>query len=39
MDGVEDEESNNEKVQKFRPNSVAPERTEGLKKQKINKKG
>ena len=42
MDGVEDEEknkSNNEKVQKFRSHSVAPENTEGLKKQKSNKKG
>ena len=42
MDGVEDEEknkSNNEKVQKFWPHSVAPESTEGLIKQKSNKKG
>ena len=37
MDGVEDEEknkSNNEKVQKFGPHSVAPEITEDPRKQK-----
>ena len=31
--------SNDEKVQKFGPHSVAPKSTEGLKKQKIYKKG